>query len=151
VTEDEPNHFEHKGTIQYLNCPIEDSIEADISDHLEVASDWIEARRQEGCSVLVHCLGGISRSPTIVLGYMVKHQQMALHEAFEFVLRQRRIDPNDGFMRQLITFEIRYRGSPSIKLPPKLQFYGGGRASDRYEKKNKGKSRGKPQRGGKGR
>ena len=55
--------------------------------------------------ILVHCTMGISRSPTIILAYLMWKNQLKLEEAFKLVRRIRNINPNYGFIRQLQIFE----------------------------------------------
>jgi len=57
-------------------------------------------------NVLVHCMGGSSRSPTIVIAYIMWRYMLPFNEAFEFVNSKRPyIFPNDGFKEQLKIFE----------------------------------------------
>ena len=57
-------------------------------------------------NVFVHCSGGISRSPTLVLAYMIKKCHMALDDAFTKMRQLRKIvDPNIGFIVQLRDWE----------------------------------------------
>ena len=53
----------------------------------------------------MHCFGGISRSATIVIAYMMKKEMMNLEEAFNYVKERRDIiNPNDGFIKKLLDF-----------------------------------------------
>jgi protein-tyrosine phosphatase len=109
VTEDVPNFFED--SLLYLNCPLRDTVESadQMYKYLDVAADWIEAQRQQDQIILVHCKGGISRSPTIVLGYMIKYKKMKLKDAIYHVKRHRSfIKPNEGYMKILLKFEKKY-------------------------------------------
>ena len=55
--------------------------------------------------VLVHCLGGVSRSPTIVIAYIMWIKKMKYDEAIQFVKSKRSIiRPNSGFIKQLKMF-----------------------------------------------
>lgn len=57
-------------------------------------------------NVLVHCSAGISRSPTLVLAYMMKKNHWMLDEAFDKMRQLRRIvDPNVSFIVQLKEWE----------------------------------------------
>ena len=56
--------------------------------------------------VLVHCTGGISRSPTVVIAYIIWSKKMSYEEALEFVRGKRYgVFPNAGFRDQLQLFE----------------------------------------------
>lgn len=53
--------------------------------------------------VLVHCSAGISRSPSVVMAWLITRRGKSFEEAFEMVKRCRPyIMPNEGFERQLI-------------------------------------------------
>jgi hypothetical protein len=65
-----------------------------------------EALRTKTNNVLVHCSAGISRSPTLVLAYMIKKYHMTLDEAFNKMRLLRQIvDPNVSFIIQLRDWE----------------------------------------------
>ncbi|XP_037796407.1 dual specificity protein phosphatase 18-like [Penaeus monodon] len=80
-------------------------------------ADKIEEVRRRGGRVLVHCVAGVSRSPALVLAYLVKHCDMSLREAFLHARKARpNIRPNAGFFAQLIEFEREVRGGASVTL-----------------------------------
>lgn len=55
--------------------------------------------------MLVHCKMGISRSGSTVIAYAMKEQCWPLDVALSYVRDRRSIvKPNDGFMRQLHTY-----------------------------------------------
>lgn len=57
-------------------------------------------------NIYLHCSMGISRSPTFILAYLIKHCQKTLFEAIKLLKLQRScIYPNDGFLVQLILYE----------------------------------------------
>lgn len=55
--------------------------------------------------VLIHCVAGISRSPSFVIAYLIKYQHMTLYDAYNHVLKRRNIMPNPCFMRNLMAYE----------------------------------------------
>jgi dual specificity phosphatase 12 len=57
----------------HLVIPIKDEPHRDILSHLCRACQFIEDALQQGGRVLVHCMAGISRSPTVVAAYR-KHK-----------------------------------------------------------------------------
>ena len=60
--------------------------------------------------VLIHCLGGVSRSVTVTIAYLISALNMTLNEAYDFV-KQRKpsVNPNLNFMGQLLEFERQLR------------------------------------------
>jgi len=109
------NHFE--GSILYFNAPSIDSPDFPILKFFDESSEFIESAHNSGKKILVHCQGGVSRSPTIVLAYLVKQKQMSLLEAFRCVkAKKSNTNPNEGFCVQLLEYEMRCRGSHSMVL-----------------------------------
>lgn len=57
-------------------------------------------------AILVHCVAGVSRSPAVVVGYLMKEEQMRLKEALGLVIRSRpQVSPNPGFLKALKELE----------------------------------------------
>jgi len=64
--------------------------------------------------VLVHCMAGISRSATIVIGYLMRNNKWDTQFAINFVKEKRNmISPNLGFIAQLFKYEQKILGSPT--------------------------------------
>lgn len=77
----------------------------------------VKKKRPKKGGVIVHCAAGISRSATVVLGYMVLHRKMTLYEAFETAFKARPcIWPNDAFMAALIALEKQVHRKATIEL-----------------------------------
>ena len=56
--------------------------------------------------IYIHCVMGISRSPSIVIGYLMYKKKMKYEEAYDFVKNKRNvISQNPGFQEQLKNFE----------------------------------------------
>jgi len=98
-----PNHFE--GTLSYLRLPLNDSLDDDLTPHLERACRFMSEALEHGGSVLVHCQQGVSRSASVVLAFCVRECGMELDAAKEMVHRLRWIWPNEAFKQQLRQFE----------------------------------------------
>ena len=55
-------------------------------------------------------MAGISRSPAIVIGFLMRYAKMNMNEAYDFVKRKRSIvSPNLNFMGQLLEYEKQLR------------------------------------------
>ncbi|XP_070212588.1 dual specificity protein phosphatase 1-like [Littorina saxatilis] len=117
------NHFPHD--FRYKVIPVEDSNCADLSTWFSDAFQFIEQEKQRGGKVLVHCRGGISRSATVCLAYLMYSRALRLDDAFAYVRARRHIiSPNAGFMMQLAQFEAELRNlgfdRASMPLKPAL-------------------------------
>jgi len=67
---------------------------------------FIENIRLLDRRLFVHCNAGISRSPTIIIAYVMKHLKIGFEESFKFVKETRFIiKPNAGFISQLKDYE----------------------------------------------
>lgn len=56
----------------------------------------------QGGVVLVHCNAGVSRSSSIVIGYLMLREELSFHDAYSQVkLARPSIRPNPGFYQQL--------------------------------------------------
>ncbi len=79
--------------------PIDDRVDANIRAHFEDAFAFIKAD-----VTVVHCAMGKSRSPIIVIAYLMSGG-MQIDVAYRYVKERRPIiDPNCGFIWQLIDY-----------------------------------------------
>lgn len=103
-------------TFWRLNISDDDDQSEKMSKALRGAAMFLhKALQKKGCAV-VHCAAGISRSATVVLGYLVIYKKMTLRDAFGLVHGKRPcIWPNDGFMSALIKLEKKIQGNASNK------------------------------------
>jgi len=117
ATYEMPNVNVPEGSVEFIKLHINDVVTANMAQHMDVCADRIHEVRSSGGVALVHCALGISRSVTICLAYLVKYEGRTLREAY-FELKKKRpiIRPNEGFWRQLISFEIAKRGRATVKL-----------------------------------
>ncbi|XP_031425765.1 dual specificity protein phosphatase 8 [Clupea harengus] len=91
---------------QYLRIPIDDSLRDDLLPWIPQALHFIDGAMSLGCSVLVHCAAGISRSPALAVAYIMYRLGMDLDHAYRFVKERRpSISPNFNFLGQLQLFQ----------------------------------------------
>jgi Dual specificity phosphatase, catalytic domain len=89
----------------HLRISINDSHREPIRDHFENAILFFDKVRAEDANVLVHCFAGISRSPTIVLAYLMNNGYR-FKDALTFLKTQREcVDPNLHFLGSLVSYE----------------------------------------------
>jgi atypical dual specificity phosphatase len=81
------------------------------------ANQVITDARNSGGKVLVHCVAGVSRSPTIIAAYLISKCSMSLKDALGLLVRARPVVcPRPGFIAQLKDLEIRERGHCSLDV-----------------------------------
>ena len=92
--------------IQWTILPVEDEETDTIFPHIETAVNTIGNVLGAGGRVLVHCMGGISRSPALVSSYVIWRLRLRWVAAVAYV-RERRscVNPNPQFLRDLETFD----------------------------------------------
>ena len=72
----------HPNKFEYKTISIEDDEDYDISSHFEEAYNFIEEALQKG-KILIHCAGGVSRSATITIAYLMRRNKWNLNSAIE--------------------------------------------------------------------
>lgn len=101
---------------RYLNLRLRDHSSQDIARHFYTVFDFIETARRRGGRVFVHCVKGISRSPTMAIAYLMWYKRIGMYKALDFIRVARPVvDPNAGFIFQLTEWEHLHREG-SLKL-----------------------------------
>ena len=107
------NKFEDE--FEYYKVSIADSITLKIDTFIENVIDFLEACREKGKKVLVHCMLGKSRSVTVIIAYLMKYHKMSYKEAYTLLKAARPIIlPNLNFSRQLKLRE--YKNYITVKI-----------------------------------
>lgn len=104
--------------VESMRLPLEDDTSTNILPYMDTAVDRInEVITKRNGHVLVHCIAGVSRSATVVIGYLMKYKKMDLRTAFNYCYKLRPvIRPNNGFMLQLINYENHLFGRSSVYM-----------------------------------
>ncbi|KAL4110470.1 hypothetical protein PRIC1_002161 [Phytophthora ramorum] len=90
----------------YFNIRLRDHSSQDIARHFYSMFDFIERARECGGRIFLHCVKGISRSPTMAIAYLMWYKNIGMYKALDFVRQSRPIvDPNAGFIFQLTEWE----------------------------------------------
>lgn len=109
----EGNSFMHVNTsaefyagtgITYHGIKANDTQQFNLSAFFEEGADFIEKAQTHNNGkgkVYVHCREGYSRSPSMVIAYLMLRHKMDVRVAVATVRHKREIAPNIGFLRQL--------------------------------------------------
>ncbi|XP_055521081.1 dual specificity protein phosphatase 14-like [Leucoraja erinacea] len=116
--------------VEVVRVPLPDVPHAPLSLYFDTVGDKIRQVSRRNGRTLVHCVAGVSRSPTLCIAYLMKHQRRSLLQAHDWV-RSRRpvIRPNLGFWRQLVDYERRLFGKNTVSMVPTAM----GMAPDVYQ------------------
>ena len=86
-----------KATIKqsrYLWIDLQDEEYVDITKHFDEVHNFID-KNINTVNVLVHCMAGVSRSASFVIGYIMKHKKMDYLTAKKYVIQRRnQVSPN---------------------------------------------------------
>jgi atypical dual specificity phosphatase len=91
--------------IKHWVIPLPDREDADFYPFFPGVCQFIQDGLRDG-AVLVHCMAGVSRSPTAILAFLMQHWQVGLIEAYKHLkARKDMIKPNRAFADQLRAYE----------------------------------------------
>ena len=88
-----------------LTLQFDDSRRYNILDTKDKVTEFINS-----CSgkLLIHCGEGISRSPSILIMYLISRHNYSYMNAYTIIQSKRYIKPNIGFVKQLQRLESQY-------------------------------------------
>jgi protein-tyrosine phosphatase len=94
-----------QGLVGYRRIHVDDTEDSDLAAYFDRAIDFIEQARASEGRVLVHCVAGISRSPTVVAAYLIRTRGYTVAEALQTIRKTGRfVQPNRAFLLQLEQF-----------------------------------------------
>src|SRR5690348_2757224 len=82
------NHKSQNKSAISLKISIKDSADSDLTPYLDEATSFIRTHILADATVLVHCKGGINRSPAFVIAYLSLYE-MSLEDAITLVTTKR--------------------------------------------------------------
>ncbi|XP_015363475.1 PREDICTED: dual specificity phosphatase 21 [Diuraphis noxia] len=95
---------------RYHKVPVTDTVVTDLGPHMDTVTDLIHQEYISGGTTIIHCAAGVSRSAAFCIAYLIKYRGMTMSNAYRHVAKCRPcINPNTGFISQLIEFEGKFR------------------------------------------
>ena len=104
---------------QNLLLKLRDRPHEQLRPHLPQAMSFLALAKASSSTCLVHCFQGISRSPSIVLAYLVSCELLSLARAWALLRNcfcHVAPRPNRSFAEQLISLDKEVHGAPSATL-----------------------------------
>lgn len=102
--------------IDWHRFVIDDDQDERISEHFFKVHSIIKEALIDNKNVVVHCAAGMSRSPTLVIAYLMIENRWSFEEAINFVKKRRPIvEPNIGFVKQLKGLEFKLRSYKKLQ------------------------------------
>lgn len=103
--------------VECLRVPVSDLPSARLGDHFDRVAERIHGNRAGG--TLVHCAAGMSRSPALVMAYLMRYRGVTLQQAHGWVRESRPyVRLNAGFWEQLLQYERRLYGRNTVRVAP---------------------------------
>lgn len=93
----------HQSLMQFTHIACNDRTPPTLAQMRDAVIPAMHEHIHRGEGVLVHCLGGLGRTNTVIIAYLMFHQRISAAQAIEDVTRQRRIilsESQRGFLRE---------------------------------------------------
>nr|XP_046265670.1 dual specificity protein phosphatase 18 [Scatophagus argus] len=101
--------------VECVRVPVSDLPSARLGDHFDRVAERIHGNRAGG--TLVHCAAGMSRSPALVMAYLMRYRGVTLRQAHRWVQESRPyVRLNAGFWEQLLQYERRLYGKNTVRV-----------------------------------
>ncbi|KAH7462041.1 hypothetical protein PRIC1_005884 [Phytophthora ramorum] len=107
------NSFE--GEFIYLKLNLHDSQDEELIPHFQTVTKFLNRVERLRGRVLIHCISGASRSPALLVAYLMIDKKIPLLDAYNMVRRKRQVvQPNQAFRLQLAKYELMLFGASSV-------------------------------------
>ncbi|KAG7246178.1 hypothetical protein CRUP_014058 [Coryphaenoides rupestris] len=104
----------HPG-VECVRVAVSDLPTAPLGDHFDRVAARIHGNRSG--ATLVHCAAGLSRSPALVMAYLMRYRGATLGHAHAWVRQTRpHVRLNAGFWEQLLRYERRLYGRNTVRV-----------------------------------
>ncbi|OAJ33133.1 dual specificity protein phosphatase family protein [Piscirickettsia salmonis] len=111
--------------IQFLFCPAKDSTDQDLRQYFLKINQFLREAIETGQPIFIHCQQGMSRSASALSAFILAESKCSLEEAIGLIRGHRGcIDPNLGFITQLLAFQQSLTPGPSAQSESSMLFAG---------------------------
>uniref|UniRef100_A0A3Q3L0B7 Si:ch1073-184j22.2 n=1 Tax=Labrus bergylta TaxID=56723 RepID=A0A3Q3L0B7_9LABR len=101
--------------VEFVRVPVSDLPSARLGDHFDRVAERIHGNHAGG--TLVHCAAGMSRSPALVMAYLMRFRAVTLCQAHRWVQESRPyVRLNAGFWEQLLRYERKLYGKNTVRV-----------------------------------
>ncbi|XP_060889754.1 dual specificity protein phosphatase 18 isoform X1 [Labrus mixtus] len=101
--------------VEFVRVPVSDLPSARLGDHFDRVAERIHGNHAGG--TLVHCAAGMSRSPALVMAYLMRFRGVTLCRAHRWVQESRPyVRLNAGFWEQLLRYERKLYGKNTVRV-----------------------------------
>ncbi|OQS06144.1 hypothetical protein THRCLA_01802 [Thraustotheca clavata] len=123
VSREVPNVYEGDG-IEYMMCDMAEDPECVLFDlrnqNFVDLVQFIENAMEQSHSLLVHSMDGLSRSPCVMMSYLMVKYLWSLDKAFDYVKMKRAdINPHHGYLEQLSSLDLQLQKKYGSCVPDK--------------------------------
>ena len=92
----------HEDLVTHSSFSFADHENFNLNDHLDSVIDIIQEKVEAKENVLVHCQKGISRAPSIIMGFLIKKRNFTYEQSLKYVQKKNpKSYPNWGFLVHL--------------------------------------------------
>ncbi|KFM77964.1 Dual specificity protein phosphatase 8, partial [Stegodyphus mimosarum] len=103
----------------FMRIPVNDTYSEKLLPYFPEAFNFLDKVREGSGCVLVHCLAGISRSPTVAIAYVMRYLRLSSDDGYRYVKSKRpTISPNFNFLGQLLEYEKQLRQENILDAKP---------------------------------
>lgn len=97
---------------------VSDKGESEIVCHFDAFADFVNDKLNRQRNVLVHCMGGLRRSPCFVAAFLIKYKGYSAEDSIQYVKTKRpAIRPSEHQVSQLKIYEAALHKKNSLQLP----------------------------------
>jgi len=99
----------------FLHVSLSDFGDTPLAKKFKKCFQFLDDAKFKGQKALCHCQAGINRSPTIVIGYLMKSEGWTLKKSYGHVKDKRPIiSPHENYFKQLLKLEMELFGVNSM-------------------------------------